>query len=227
MSIKVSIHNAGSGTNEGLAALIRMTPGLLLGSVGVSGGTHGLPPGYPHVIVFEPDHSDVTPYKLVGRIRTHHPNARFLVLERQFSQGSIQRAVAAGAHGLLSMQVSHYTLLEAIFQIAAGGVFFDPLALGLLVESLHQEPSLLLAQMDLTHREFDVMDGYRRGNRGKEVADWLQLSPFTVQTHVRNIYSKLDARSMAHAIALCHPLGRLSIRWLDGVASESGAEKSP
>lgn len=178
------------------------------------------------MIVFEPSYSDLTPYKLVGRIRVHHPNARFLVLERQFSPVSIQRAVAAGAHGVLSMQVSHHTLVEAIFRIAAGGVYFDPLALGLLVESLHQEPSLLLAQMDLTHREFDVMDGYRRGSRGKEVADWLQLSPFTVQTHVRNIYSKLDARSMAHAIALCHPMGRLSIRWLDGVASESSAENS-
>ncbi len=222
MTIKVSILNTSSETQNCLAALIRSTPGLqlvpaVLNHLSPASSPRG---GIPHVIVVEPDQRDAMPYQMLTRIRTFSPSVRILVLDRLFSARSVQLAVTAGAHGVISIHTRHNVIVERILQIGSGEVFLDPVALRLLVEALHQSPALIAAQMNLSHREIDVLDGYSQGHRAKEVADALKLSHFTVQSHVRSIYTKLEARSMAHAVALCHPLGRFSIRWLDEVVGE-------
>ena len=42
----------------------------------------------------------------------------------------------------------------------------------------------------------------RPGSTDNEIADILALSPVTVQTHVRNAKTKLEARTRAQAVAL-------------------------
>jgi len=225
--INVAILNGDRGTLEGLATLIRATPGLHLGSACRSGNTAlaELSVSLPQIIVVEPNLTDVPAFRLLLQLRALLPAVRVVVLDRELNAHTVQLAIAAGAHALLPVESPAVRLLEAIFQVASGGAWLDPVAVRFLVERLHLEPSTLAAVMNLTRREVEVLEGYSRGHRGKEVADWLHLSPFTVQTHVRNIYSKLDARSMAHAIARYHPLGRFSIRCLDQ-KSEEGSEGS-
>jgi len=54
----------------------------------------------------------------------------------------------------------------------------------------------------LTEREWEIAQRVGRGERTKTVADALQLSPRTVETHLANIYRKLGVRSRNDMVVL-------------------------
>lgn len=55
----------------------------------------------------------------------------------------------------------------------------------------------------LTRRELEVMSHVADGLANREIATRMQLSEETIKSHVRHILAKLEARSRAHALALC------------------------
>jgi DNA-binding CsgD family transcriptional regulator len=70
-----------------------------------------------------------------------------------------------------------------------------------------------LAQVErsgLTARELEVLGHIRQGRTNREIARALFLSPRTVDMHVRNLLSKLDARTRAEAVSKAIDLGLLS-----------------
>jgi DNA-binding CsgD family transcriptional regulator len=56
--------------------------------------------------------------------------------------------------------------------------------------------------MDLTRAEIKIAELLRAGKARKEIAATLGLSPRTVNTHLDNIYSKLNVHSASEFIAL-------------------------
>ena len=71
----------------------------------------------------------------------------------------------------------------------------------LLVRFFHQRASSRRAEENLTPREEEILRLVSKGYRSKEVADVLTISVQTIETHLRNIYSKLHVRSRAEAVA--------------------------
>ena len=57
---------------------------------------------------------------------------------------------------------------------------------------------------DLTAREQEVLDLLCQGYLYKEIGDKLKISGHTVNFHIRHIYSKLQVRSRAQAVAKVH-----------------------
>ncbi|MDC4223558.1 MAG: LuxR C-terminal-related transcriptional regulator, partial [Candidatus Manganitrophus sp.] len=55
---------------------------------------------------------------------------------------------------------------------------------------------------DLSHREREVLDWMKEGKTSWEISHILQISERTVNFHVQNILSKLQASTRGHAIAL-------------------------
>lgn len=54
----------------------------------------------------------------------------------------------------------------------------------------------------LTRREQEVLDWMSNGLTQKEIANQLFVSPSTINTHLRNIYEKLNVHSGIHAVAV-------------------------
>jgi LuxR family maltose regulon positive regulatory protein len=59
----------------------------------------------------------------------------------------------------------------------------------------------------LTERELEVLRLLPTGLTGPQIANQLYLSNNTVKTHMKNIYSKLNANNRAEAIERAHALG--------------------
>jgi two-component system NarL family response regulator len=55
---------------------------------------------------------------------------------------------------------------------------------------------------ELTARELEVLQLVVKGLSNKEIADVLQVTPFTAKAHVRNILSKLDVADRTEAATL-------------------------
>ena len=57
-----------------------------------------------------------------------------------------------------------------------------------------------LKKLNLSNREYDVLQLLAKGHSNAEIADSLFLSLSTVKTHVSNIFVKMDVKSRAQAI---------------------------
>lgn len=69
-----------------------------------------------------------------------------------------------------------------------------------LSENFVPNENALLA-LDLSNREFEVLQLMEKGYSNAEMADQLFLSLSTVKTHVSNLYQKMDVKSRTQAIA--------------------------
>jgi|SRR4030095_12019823 two-component system, NarL family, response regulator LiaR len=58
-----------------------------------------------------------------------------------------------------------------------------------------------LNELNLSNREYEVLQFMAKGNSNAEIADNLFLSLSTVKTHVSNLYIKMDVKSRTQAIA--------------------------
>ena len=62
-----------------------------------------------------------------------------------------------------------------------------------------------------TPREREVLTLLAAGATDEQIAEMLELSPATVQTHVRNAKAKLGARTRAQAVAMALQHGMISL----------------
>jgi DNA-binding CsgD family transcriptional regulator len=62
-----------------------------------------------------------------------------------------------------------------------------------------------------TAREREILGLLAKGSTDAQIAEVLELSPATVQTHVRNAKAKLGARTRAQAVALALVSGLIDL----------------
>ncbi len=77
------------------------------------------------------------------------------------------------------------------------------------IQGLETAESESSPPLDLTPREFDVLQAIIAGLSNKEIEEKLVISHNTVRTHIKNLYNKLDVTSRTQAIKKAHDLGLL------------------
>ncbi len=115
----------------------------------------------------------------------------------------VLRALKAGARAYLLKDSAEHDLIDAINAVSEGKAFFSPAISKMLVEDYMrqlQERSVEDSYELLTTREREVLQLLAEGKSNKEVADILNLSLYTVETHRSNILQKLNLHSGAELI---------------------------
>jgi len=116
------------------------------------------------------------------------------------------RMLVAGASGYILKGASSVELIGAIRSVYQGGVFVSSAVTSHMVNeySLYKDIALKAGQEGLTARETDVLRLIAKGLTNQEVADALNISIYTIQSHRANIMRKLDLENrqqlMAYAI---------------------------
>ena len=125
----------------------------------------------------------------IERIRARHPDVGVLVLS-QYAEPTLalrllDAAPTGGAGYLLKDHVSNVEmLLDALRRIASGETVIDP-AVG---ERVMRSGNL----SELTDRELDVLRLIAQGRSNRAIADQLFVTLKTVESHIRQIFLKLD-----------------------------------
>ncbi len=65
--------------------------------------------------------------------------------------------------------------------------------------------------MKLGVQEARVLTLIARGNTRTEVADYLDISPNTVKSHLTHIFTKFNASNIAHAVAIGISTGEIQL----------------
>jgi DNA-binding NarL/FixJ family response regulator len=126
------------------------------------------------------------------RIRDEHPNVGVLLLSHYVDSRYATRLLAEhpGRLGyLLKERVSDMAvLIDALERIAAGECVIDPT----IVAGLVKRPRPAQALAALSNREREVLALMAEGHSNQGIAEQLVLSGKTVESHVRQIFAKLD-----------------------------------
>ena len=127
-------------------------------------------------------------------------------------ESKVVAAIKAGAQGYLLKGGPPAELLRAIRQVAEGHAPISPSIARHLLKIL-REPEVpksgALVPL-LTNREVQVLELIAQGFINSEIAVRLAIAPYTVSTHVRNVYQKLEVHARGQAVTKGRDLGILS-----------------
>ena len=149
---------------------------------------------------------DVAMPKLNGieatkQIKAACPNTAILIISAYDYEAYVLGAVEAGAKGYLLKNVRVRELVAAIRALHAGETVLDSdAAQKVFVRLAHTTGRVKKAQQVLQQRELEVLKMTAKGLSNNEIAQELSLSVRTVQTHLVNIFAKLDVSSRTEAV---------------------------
>jgi DNA-binding NarL/FixJ family response regulator len=118
------------------------------------------------------------------------------------------RSLQAGASGFLLKRARAEDLTEAVRTVAGGNSLPAPVLTRSLVERFAvSSPERRTAVERLTDREREVLILIASGHSNAEIATELSISPDTVKSHVKHVFTKLDARDRSQAVIAAYESG--------------------
>ena len=145
---------------------------------------------------------------LLKSLSRSNPSAELLVFTVFGDEGRLVDALECGATGYVLKGCSSDELVAAIEQIQEGGAPISAmLARHLLKRFRSVEDSLpatsvasLAESVLLTDRESEVLKLVARGYVNKEIASQLGVTPYTVGSHIKNLYKKLAVHTRVQVV---------------------------
>lgn len=124
------------------------------------------------------------------------------------SDADLFDALRAGASGYLLKDTDPARLPLALLGVLRGEAALPRTLVARLIEEFRQRerrkrlPLIGRRGVDLTSREWDVLEFMRQGLTTSQMAERLYVSPVTVRTHISSILKKLRVSDRAAAIRL-------------------------
>lgn len=143
----------------------------------------------PDVLLLDISLPDRSGFDVLTELRPLDTAPLVVVLTWHTEPSYAARAIAAGAHGYVSKAVEPQTLLDAIRSVSRGEQVIPPGVDQLLAAGDGHPASALTA------RESQVMEMLARGMTNREIAEHLEISIKTVDTHRGHVLKKLGLRN--------------------------------
>ena len=157
----------------------------------------------PDVAVLDIGMPHLSGIEAAQRINAELPNIAIVMLSMHSDESYVLRALKAGAKGYLLKDSAEGELVEAIKSVHAGKTFFSPEITRMLMEDYVRELRTRGTEDSydlLTPREREILQLLAELKSNKDIAQRLNLSLYTVETHRRNLQEKLNLHSFAELI---------------------------
>jgi len=154
----------------------------------------------PDVIVFDILHGENSGIKTLKKIRRNYPKVPVLLIVSQFYSEYFEEYIRMGVKGFVFNVSKSEELVKAIKKLEKGEEYFSQQAWELFKASIQASKYKKREQQRLSDREIAVLKLFTRGMSYKEIGVSLNISPRTVETHKRNILSKLKISSTADMV---------------------------
>tara|TARA_R110001592_G_scaffold140938_1_gene362103 strand:- start:8442 stop:9083 length:642 start_codon:yes stop_codon:yes gene_type:complete len=127
-----------------------------------------------------------------------YKNINVLALTMHIEETYISNMLKAGALGYILKESNKNDLIEAIKSVATGKKYYSNDVSVALINSLMTSDQN--KDNELSERELEVLTYISSGLTNNEIGEKLFISGRTVETHRRNILSKLDVKNTAEMI---------------------------
>ena len=215
--IRVAIVEDEAAFRDELCQAVNAMPDMCLTGVAVTRAQGlALLDGTPaDVLLVDLGLSDGSGIDVIRTAARRWPACNIMVSTTFTDEHHVMHSIEAGAAGYLLKDRSPARLVDEIRSVASGGSPISPIIARQLLARLRLsgvqsvKPAITPAS-PLSGREKEVLELITKGFKAHEMAALMQLSPFTVKTFVRRIYSKLNVSSRAEAIYEARTLGLLA-----------------
>jgi DNA-binding NarL/FixJ family response regulator len=157
----------------------------------------------PEVVIMDIAMPHLNGVEATRQIVMRNPETAVVILSMHSDESYVLRSLKAGARAYLLKDSAEADLIAAIHAIGEGKSFFSPGVRRILKEDyMHQLAKLGVEDTYelLTPREREVLQLVAEGKSNKEVANLLNLSLYTVETHRTHILQKLNLHSVPELI---------------------------
>jgi len=158
----------------------------------------------PDVAVVDVAMKELNGIEATAQILKRSPNTVVLILSMYSDERYVVRALKAGARGYLLKNAAGDELIRAVHAVGNGGAYFSPGVAKVFRNGFarfKRDPQEAEDPFDsLTERERQVYQLLAEGNCNKDIANRLDLSLHTVETHRWRIMEKMNLHSMAELV---------------------------
>lgn len=137
-----------------------------------------------------------------------YPDIKVIAFSMHEEVQVIRRMLKAGASGYLLKNASHDELLKAIDTVMQGNNYFAQEVLDIMRQSITGEGEDITNDVVLSAREKEVLHYVAKEFTNQEIADKIDISLRTVETHKRNLIKKLGVKNVVGLVRFAIEQGK-------------------
>lgn len=203
MSISVGIVEDDASIRENVASLIDTADGFTCKQVfdSVESAIEHISDPPPDVLLMDINLGGMSGIEGVRRLKSIFPHLNILMLTVFEENDRIFQSLCAGASGYLLKRTPPQKILEAVTEVHNGGA---PMTASVAKKVLNLFTTVApptLPEVHLTPRESEILQQLVSGSSYKKISKDLFISFDTVNSHIKNIYEKLQVHSKSEAVA--------------------------
>jgi DNA-binding NarL/FixJ family response regulator len=165
----------------------------------------------PDVVLMDIGTPEVSRLDETARIAAEFPGVRVVVLSMYTDQEYVRKAVEAGAAGYLLKGSAASELANAISSLARGEKYFTPLASREILEARPGQSDDRRLIERLTSRQSEILQLIAQGHNTKEIAQDLNISVKTVETHRARLMGRLGIYDVPGLVRFAIRIGLVSL----------------
>lgn len=154
----------------------------------------------PDIVIMDISMPEMSGIEATEIIKRKYQEVKIIALTQHESTDYIMQMLKAGADGYLLKNCKRTELIEAIQTVLRNEKYLGKNVSSILAEGLYQsqntEPVIPENKIILTPREIEIIKLISTDISNKEIAEKLNISLRTVETHRRNIMLKLNVKNV-------------------------------
>ena len=202
MSIRILLVDENNLFRKGLAALISTDPDfVVVGDIG--GGKDALQTSLriePDIVLMDVQLTGVNGLETGAQIKRRQPHVRVVLLTAIKTEEYVRAALRFGADGYVLKDATFEELLMSLRSVAMGKKYLSPDVSAHVVDSFLRPDHARQgsSRMEtLTPRERSILQLVAEGRTNRGAAEFLNVSPKTVEKHRASLMHKLGLRNAA------------------------------
>ena len=167
----------------------------------------------PDVLILDMALPGLNGLEVIHQVRRFAPDLHIVVMSVYSDTAHISQALANGAAGYVLKESDAANIIDAVHAAVAGERYLSPQLSEAAIEAylLKMREHGVLDHDALTPREREILALVAQGKTRSEVAEYLSISPRTVEVHRANVLRKLGLHNQTDLVRYAMKHGLLSM----------------
>jgi two-component system response regulator NreC len=169
----------------------------------------------PDIILMDISMPETDSLEAVRTILVNSPGIRVLMLTMHEDSALLQEYLRAGASGYIIKRAAESELIDAIYAVWRGIIYIHPSLMRSLVTQPMPPPKIVPmitpGEEPLTCREVEILRFIVQGHTNRQIAESLNISVRTVETHRSNLMDKLNLRTRVDLVRYASERGFIKL----------------
>jgi len=151
----------------------------------------------PDIVVADVSMPQLNGIDATVELKKEHPDLKVIILTQHTNVKFAEAAFRAGASGYVVKSCAATELVDAIREVQLGRAYVTPLVAKDVLSFLIERVPAGSRADELTPRQREVLQLVAEGNTNKSIAETLNISVKTVESHRHSLMQELDLHSTA------------------------------